>query len=54
MGAKIVIAGKIWMELVCRFGGLDGGGGADEDLRDSHLMDYALNQLIAVWFVTIC
>ena len=35
-------------------GDFDGGGGADKDLRDSHLMDYALNQLIAVWFVTIC
>ena len=35
-------------------GDLDGRGGAGEDLRDSHLMDYALNQLISVCFVTIC
>ena len=46
------------MSWIWRFGGgggdFDVGGGADEDLRDSHLMDYALNQLISVWFVTIC
>ena len=38
---------KLWSDL-------DGGGGAGEDLRDLHLMDYALNQLISVCFVAIC
>ena len=41
---KTQTSGQIWM----------GGGGAGEDLRDLHLMGYALNQLISVCFVTIC